>query len=208
LRRSLERENHRPVSPEDINPYAPPVADGGPSPSPESASRSAVPRVFGVLSITFSGLFVLLVAVSAAIGVYSSSARSGGAPAPSVREQPMHPVGGDLPHGAMVCLGLDVIGGTIALLVIGIGQVRYRRWAARGSVIWSVVVLALFVGSGAWTAIATPLAALSLLPTAVVLLPYPVLLWIFFSRERVVASMTHGPWERRRPDAGPPDVAT
>jgi hypothetical protein len=106
------------------------------------------------------------------------------------------------------------------LLALGIGQLRYRRWACRGSVYWGGAALAVLVGmlllallviGPAYQAMfddlarvspsgSAPAAFTSNLGTifgggsgvvmAVFYAPYPILLLYYFSRERVRAVMT------------------
>jgi hypothetical protein len=52
-------------------------------------------------------------------------------------------------------------------------------------------VLPLLGGGGVRPALATPSAAVELVPSAIIFLPYPILLWSFVTRDRVVSSMTH-----------------
>ena len=76
------------------------------------------------------------------------------------------------------------------MLILGIGQVRYRRWAARGTVVWSVFAPGILVAAVVWGMVSSLAEGLALLPATVMLLPYPILLLVFFTRTRVVRSMT------------------
>jgi hypothetical protein len=116
-------------------------------------------------------------------------------------------------------LGMGIIGTILAvmsslLLALGIGQLKYRRWAAVWSVRWAIVALGSIVvmaiiltstassvaGDVASAANATNGAAARQVGTAfgaiyaamLVLLysPYPILMLVYFSRERVRAAMT------------------
>jgi hypothetical protein len=208
----------------DYNPYAAPDVEVIPPTAPPAA-RSGVPLVFGILSIVFSGLMILMVPASAGMQYLTKekpsatteakekpSATTEAKEKPSAtteaKEKPSAtteaPSAADdtsaasqreapeTPAGVAICLVLGLVGGNIALLILGIGQVRYRRWAARGTVIWSIVAPGLLVAAMVWN-IAGPASTLAeglaLLPAIIMLLPYPILLLVFFTRPRVLASM-------------------
>jgi len=134
------------------NPYQAPVADlvqpyVAPAGPPEELARS--PKVFGVLSIVFASIVMVggllgLMAGAAASVMGSTGELTAGAEG-----------GNDDMQKAKVFMGpmVDVYRGvsyqsiiltvmSVALLVIGIGQVRYRRWARGGSVYWGGAALA------------------------------------------------------------------
>ena len=179
--------------PFDENPYAPPAA-AVELPLSAPATRSVVPRVFGILSIVFSGLWVLTLVP---VAVYHAATPPQGAairPAsPASRPVAAETAAGesDQMAGPAICLGLGFMLGSLSLLVIGIGQVRYRRWSARGTVVWSLLALGVLAGSWTWATVVVkggrPL--MQLLPITLMLLPYPILLLVFFLRRGVVASM-------------------
>lgn len=77
--------------------------------------------------------------------------------------------------------------GTIALLVLGIGQVRYRPWSYRFSVIWSWAVIVGLVAGGGLVALRREgvIAALMLIP----LLVYPVVTLSLVTGRRARASL-------------------
>jgi hypothetical protein len=173
---------------DSFNPYAPPAATVDEVAAPPPAERSAVPMVFGILSVIFAGLFLLFCLLAGTIGVLSRPRP----PVPAERVEPTRPHHRhtEPPDGAMAIVGLGMLGGSIALLVIGIGQIRYRRWAARAAVVWSIAAPAVVIGGVVWAGmVASGDALFALIPTVVLLLPYPVLLLIFFTRPRVLASM-------------------
>ena len=133
------------------NPYQAPVADlaqpyVAPAGPPEALARS--PKVFGVLSIVFASIVMLAALVGLLAGAAASVMGSG--------ELPAGVEGGnaDLQKAKLLMAPmLDVYRGvsyvsiiltlmSIALLVIGIGQVRYRKWARSWSVYWGGAALA------------------------------------------------------------------
>ena len=173
---------------------------------------TAVPRTFGTLSIVFASL----VLVSSVFGMLSlvvpilashapPSAKPGDAEALELMSS-MY-----LGIGIISCI-LAVMSGL--LLALGIGQLRYRKWAAVWSVRWAVVaigavvVMAILmttmmrstVGSVATLGgVANPQAArevgsmFGLVYASMVVVfysPYPILMLVYFSRERVRAAMT------------------
>jgi hypothetical protein len=174
------------------NPYAAPDVELGPAPPPSPAVRSVVPRVLGILSIVFSGLFLISIPGTAALQSLMQPPAKKVSPVldepPRNSESPPPPASAESPVGVVICLILALLGGSIGLLVLGIGQVRYRRWAARGTVVWSIVAPGLLVAAMVLAIVDSPAAGLSLLPITVMLLPYPILLLVFFTRPRVVGS--------------------
>lgn len=81
---------------------------------------------------------------------------------------------------------------TPALLVLGIGQVRYRRWALTPTIIWAV--LALFsLGGLVGMAAADPQesggALVGMITSFAFFAPYPILLLVFFTRPRTIAAL-------------------
>lgn len=89
-------------------------------------------------------------------------------------------------------VGLAFLVLTPALLVIGIGQVRYRRWAVKPTIVWAVLALASMACLLAWGVLARDPGArptLTMIPSVVFLAPYPILLLVFFTRPRTIASM-------------------
>ncbi|HXU71645.1 MAG TPA: hypothetical protein VN947_20065 [Polyangia bacterium] len=177
---------------------------------------TAVPRTFGTLSIVFASL----VLVSSVFGMLSlvvpilashapPSAKPGDAEALELMSS-MY-----LGIGIISCI-LAVMSGL--LLALGIGQLRYRKWAALWSPRWAIVALGSLVVmailmtrgmsstmGGMFNAAADPgakatLAAGKQVGTAIgavyasmmVLFyaPYPILLLVYFTRDRVRAAMT------------------
>ncbi len=130
------------------NPYAPPQTSdaGGPPPLQPSGMpvQSSVPKVFGVLSIVFAsviGLCGLGGSCSfAAAGFAGSMSKYGGADAKLEEMRPMMDAMKTVYTG-FGCQGLILLGMSIWLLVLGIGQYRYRAWASKQSVTWGLVAL-------------------------------------------------------------------
>ena len=174
------------------NPYAPPAGDDEvPSPVPEQVDRrSAVPLVFGILSITFSSVLLVMMlfgTCSAVIGTITNARRDSKRAQIAEREPPhaSSPASVAVTGVYAVLIALPM---PVALLVIGIGQVRYRRWALRATRVWSLCAIGLCVGHILYAAIART-EVVNVIPLTILLLPYPVLLLIFFARRRTVASM-------------------
>jgi hypothetical protein len=173
---------------------------------------TAVPRTFGILSIVFASI----VLVSSLFGMFGMlvPAMLSHAP-PSSRPEDAQA----LKMVSAMYLGMGYISTILAvmsglLLALGIGQLRYRRWAAVWSVRWgivalgSIVVMALILtstassvaGDVASAARATDPSAARHVGTAfgaiyaamMVLFysPYPILMLVYFSRDRVRAAMT------------------
>ena len=131
------------------------------------------PKVFGILSIIAGGLFVLssLNRLEGPIQVSSTGFDS--------------TMNRDLDNLTHATMYLNLLLGVMAawLVVIGIGQIRYRRWARRQAIVWSVascltvitidVVLLAIVAPAMWDDwLATALAII----TPITLVPYPIIL--------------------------------
>ncbi len=136
-------------APEDENPYAPPrsLELGGPSAPrmPVAAAGdplTSVPKVFGVLSIIFASLTLLGGLFGScsflAAGAFGAISSAGADKAPEVGAMlgPMKTV-----YNAIGFQSLIFIGMSVWLLVLGIGQLRYREWAGKQSVTWGFAAL-------------------------------------------------------------------
>jgi hypothetical protein len=180
---------------------------------PQNMGVTAVPRTFGILSIVFASV-VLVGSLFGLLGLVVPVLLKH-APPPSRPE--------DAQALAMVSsmyLGMGMISAILSvmsalLLALGIGQLRYRAWAAVWSVRWGVVALGAVVvmailmtktmsstlGSLASTANVNADAAaarnvgsmIGVVYAAMMVLfysPYPILMLAYFSRDRVRAAMT------------------
>ena len=131
------------------------------------------PKVFGILSIIGGGLFVLssLNRLEGPLQVSSTGFDS--------------TMNRDVGHLANATMYLNLLLGVMAawLVVIGLGQIRYRRWARRQAIAWSVtsfltiiaidVVLLAIVAPAMWDSwLATAMAVIA----PIVLVPYPIIL--------------------------------
>ena len=134
------------------NPYQAPVADlvqpyVAPPGPPEQLARA--PKVFGVLSIVFASIVMLVGLLGLLAGAAASVMGSAGELTAGAEG------GNDDLQKAKLFMGpmVDVYRGisyqsiiltlmSIVLLVIGIGQVRYRKWARSWSVYWGGAALA------------------------------------------------------------------
>jgi hypothetical protein len=134
------------------NPYQAPVADlvqpyVAPAGPPEHLARA--PKVFGVLSIVFASIVMLgglmgLIAGAAASVVGSAGELTAGAEGGNADLQkaklfmgPMVDVYRGISYQSIILTVMSIV-----LLIIGIGQVRYRKWARSWSVYWGGAALA------------------------------------------------------------------
>jgi hypothetical protein len=102
---------------------------------------TSVPKVFGILSIIFASLTLLwglltsfMVVIPWAIGSVAKNA-----PDKADADAILGPL--KAVYGGMGAIGLILTVMSAALLTIGIGQVRYRRWARPASVYWGQAAL-------------------------------------------------------------------
>lgn len=194
----------------EANPYAPPGVDTFEHRDRHhhgDVVRSAVPRVFGIMSIVFSSLFGLLLLMSMASMLPTTAKNSANdaaeaAEVDAVRITAAMRNGDEQYHkhtwlnvaGSGILL-LLLAAGTPALLFIGVGQVRYRCWSAKATVIWGAVIVGglslTFILGGVATIVGAAQFAsmLPAIPGLVALSIYPILLIVFFSKEHIVASM-------------------
>jgi hypothetical protein len=207
------------------NPYAPPAAAGEWVPiSPPDAPpvASSAPKVFGVLSIIFASI-VLLFGLLASCGGLAGGGISQMSKLPPSNPH-MEEMKQALSYMGTIYMAIGIQGLILTvmsslLLAIGIGQLRYRRWAGAWSVYWAGLALVALCGMIAISflmigpayqkmfdtlARATPSGTIptafsgsmanifggtSGVMTALFYAPYPILLLIFFTRDHVRASM-------------------
>ncbi|HEX8952235.1 MAG TPA: hypothetical protein VF945_10350 [Polyangia bacterium] len=173
---------------------------------------TAVPRTFGILSIVFSSL-VLVGSLFGLIGlVIPVMLRHVPPPTRSEDAQAMQMLSSMYLGMGLVSAILSVM--SALLLALGIGQLRYRKWAAVWSVRWGVVALGALVVmailmtktmSSTFGAIGSladgpnPQAARQVggmiggvyaAMMVVFYSPYPILMLVYFSRDRIRAAMT------------------
>jgi hypothetical protein len=167
------------------NPYAapPPLSDTPPPPIARknpAFGPTAVPRVFGILSIIFGSIGVagaaLFIAILAVIRTSKAEA---------------------IPLLAFALLsGFLLL--SVALIVIGVGQRRYRTQARQATLYWCFAALLLLVSATIVIALmgregvmrrGSDIAGL-IISLWFYLADYPVLLLIIFTRRRVVEAMT------------------
>ncbi|HWE28855.1 MAG TPA: hypothetical protein VHB97_12680 [Polyangia bacterium] len=173
---------------------------------------TAVPRTFGILSIVFASL-VLVGSLFGLVGLVVPVLLKH-APPPT-RSQDAQA----LAILSSMYMGMGVISAILSvmsalLLALGIGQLRYRKWAAVWSVRWGVVALGAIVvmailmtttmrstlgsiGSFGYTPnpaaarqVGTAFGAVYAAMIVLFYSPYPILLIAYFSRDRVRAAMT------------------
>ena len=182
-------------------------------PGAVAPGRSKIPQVMGILSIVFGSL----VGLYSLFGLFSTELMMGMPSGPEAEE--FDDIFGDFMEQARVpqlITGVLMVGMSAALIAIGIGQVKYRRWAAQASVLWGVAALVVLVIIGvlqvtmlgpAFQAFfdeitaADPEApslagfgsvagAFSLISLAIYL-PYPILMIVFFRKRPVVEAMVN-----------------
>jgi len=130
------------------NPYAPPASLSEPASLPRpAAAQSGAPRVFGILSIVFGSLMILGGLGQIASGLFTGAMGTmmddiAGPDAGAELEQMRNAYAMlDSLMWVQVVQGLIFAGMSIWLLVVGIGQLRYRRWAALHSNYWGAAAL-------------------------------------------------------------------
>lgn len=209
------------------NPYQPPTQQQPWSPQMVSPSGpvedfTSIPKVFGVLSIIFASLVLLMSLLSAcgsAVVVGSNDLLTQGQPTEAAKQMvelqktivPMYTF--------MLIQSLIFVFMSAFLLVIGIGQVRYKRWARAWSMYWGglalfvllIIVVLSFVYIGpmykdmmAQMAKGMPSGSMPLQTSSmfggmmggmmgvmylIFYSPYPALLLLFFNKDRVKAAM-------------------
>lgn len=136
------------------NPYAPPAGaqqtwdpQGMPSDGPPGVV-TAVPKVFGVLSITFASIQLLLSLFSACGSAFGRSLGGMGNLPGATKQMPHMKV--MFEHMAtiynyMLIQSLLFVVLSAMLLAIGIGQVKYRAWARAWTVYWALAAMVALV---------------------------------------------------------------
>lgn len=147
--------------------------------------RVRAPKVLGILSIIFGGLVLLDF-----LGKLEATVAMGPPHLPDAWPEMR---GFELIVVVMFYSSLVTAAFSTALVAIGIGQLRYRRWALVATRVWSVLAIVFVVAQ------VTTLVALSggdagmvfmLVALTVLLLPYPIVLLRYFARESVRDAMT------------------
>jgi spore maturation protein SpmA len=132
--------------------------------------------VLGVLSIVFGSLLAVLAGLLGMLVLAQHRDR-------------IHPDPEAVPAAVMF---LVLAASAAALVPLGVGQLRYRRWARVTTLIWAVAALVLLVSEivGFLTVVRDKEAAAGLaLLWGIALSPYPVLLLVFFSRQAIAEVM-------------------
>jgi len=212
--------------PDLVSPYQPPSADlSQPVAEPPALppnQRSGAPKVFGILSIIFASIVLLGSTFGLLAGAATGAATGMESAAPSTADKaelnammgPLSKVYRGVGYQSLILFVMSAL-----LLAIGIGQLRYRRWARRWSVYWgaaglacvaALVAISLLIISPAYAELfdsasqlrqgAAPgssMGALSMMVggtfavmCVIFYAPYPAMMLMFFTRERVRASMT------------------
>jgi len=205
------------------------IHPGAPQPG-QPAAPSGAPKVFGILSIIFSSWILLLNLPLAFGGVVGSKisqmgeiANMSGQLSGKAKDLPPEIVARILDvvgtlYSVMAFQGFLLMAMSGVLLGIGVGQVKYRKWAADWSVYWGAAgILAVVVMIGMLVFVVGPAyedmfgliaeidpddAAVGVMlgvmiggwvgfAIAIVYVPYPLLLLIFFRKENVRAVMVN-----------------
>jgi cytochrome bd-type quinol oxidase subunit 2 len=106
--------------------------------------RNKIPQVMGILSIVFGslvGLFSLFGLLGTGMMMGMGMPTAGEAPGFDQTYENFL----ELAQVPNLINGVLMVGMSIALIAIGIGQVKYRRWAAQASVIWGAAALVVLV---------------------------------------------------------------
>jgi hypothetical protein len=201
------------------DPFAPPTSDTSAAAEVLPPARpTGVPKTFGVLSIVFASLMLCysLLKVLAG-GMAGMMGQLQGQLGDDAGE-----LGGAFESLARVYRALAWEGALIAvmsalLIAIGVGQLRFREWARRWTMYWSVAAflsigIMILIGmlvigpayqeafstigkqaeidAAAGIGLARMFGGTSALLSVLLYSPYPILLMIFFSRPHVRAAMT------------------
>ncbi len=91
----------------------------------------------------------------------------------------------------LIALFLTISLWSTILLAVGVGQVRYRHWSLSATWVWSVTAIVVAVVCAVGFAVVVPQrqTAVGFAFMAVMLLPYPILMMIFFARAYVRESL-------------------
>ncbi|HEX7842887.1 MAG TPA: hypothetical protein VF469_35680 [Kofleriaceae bacterium] len=198
-----------------MQPY-PPVGPGQPGPYayPYPPVPPSGPRTLGTLSIIFG----------AVVAAFSFFGAVGGAGMAGMMTNMMKGLPGNADFsGAMadylhairtpsLIQGLVFVGMSIWLIVLGVGQRRYRAWAARQSMLWGVAALVILVGvTVMYLTVIGPAAERMMeaiarhsnapspfgsfmsfagLGGVIVYAPYPIILIVTFRKPAIVSAMT------------------
>jgi hypothetical protein len=206
------------------NPYAPPSVNDGwnhGSAYPSEPPQTKIPKTFGVLSIIFASITLFFSLFGACGGM------AGGTLAASLQRLPGQTseqarAMAELVGNLYFWLGIQSLIFLVMsswLLAVGIGQVKYRRWARNWTMIWGVAALIALVGviaiaflavgpayknffahmaqfspsgtvpTGAVTGMSSLFGASSAIMMLIFYAPYPILLLIFFAKPNVISAM-------------------
>jgi hypothetical protein len=109
-----------------LNPYSPPVVGEIADAEPTNGRRSGVPLVCGILSIVIGGLLSLCFLF---VSIYERTPPEDG-PWPA----------------SLILIAVAMLSLSPALLFVGVGQARYRRWVAKDTLIWATLAWIATIG--------------------------------------------------------------
>jgi hypothetical protein len=167
------------------------------------------PRTLGTLSIIFGSIVAALTSFGAVGGAGMATMMMRGLPANTgVSAMQDYLAAIRIPS---LIQSLAFVGMSVWLIAIGVGQRRYRAWAARQSVIWGVVALVVLVGAflvavlvtgpaaermmeamSAHSGVRNPMGAFTRVAGilgVLFYLPYPIILIAAFRKPATIAAM-------------------
>ncbi|MCC6623121.1 MAG: hypothetical protein IT385_17820 [Deltaproteobacteria bacterium] len=167
-------------------------------------TRPSAPKVLGILSIIFGSLLVLLTLFALLTTDSMLNKLFEGFPGKGFKEY-MDELGPWMTIWSVITL---VMAGS--LLAIGIGQLRYRRWARASSIVWALAALVFVAGQVAFHFLVTApalerllgalakseiasmiggLGSSSIITTVVLYSPYPIITLVLMRKPEVVEAM-------------------
>lgn len=101
---------------------------------------SPAPKVLGILSLVFGGVVILMSLIGFSIGGASSMEGLPGAEA--AMNEYLTTIE---PWASLLLTAMLVMSGT--LVVIGVGQLGYKRWARKAAITWGIAGIVVVVGT-------------------------------------------------------------
>lgn len=181
----------------------------GPYAYPYPAMPPSGPRTLGTLSIIFGSIVAALSFFGAIGGAGMATMMMRGLPE-NTGVSAMHDYLDAIRVPSLI-QSLVLVGMSVWLIFLGLGQRRYRAWAARQSVVWGAVALAVLVGMflmavlvtgpaaermmeamAAHSGVRNPMGAFTRVAGilgVLFYLPYPIILIVAFRKPATIAAM-------------------